>query len=307
MEHETSEMFTREVETTLPLPTRPRSRSRFHFGFSSSQTRGFVCDWVSLPTNVVESDTGWQVRFWICDDGFVSVSLRFIRYENDNEVGVIVRCVYRQYPTTVVRLLATTVGDPQNWVEIADILPIQSKWSWFRKRFELGRSAQQQQVRIRVRWTELQLLPRAIRHIMNEPAWVRCRWQLCNFNTVHPTAAWWRLWSEQFGSGALWRMWVINRINSRSSRTKLWVGVDLQYVTEELQELERLQGLQWSCTLTYSNTQFTRNDSSMIQGSDYMWKVADVEGLLADTLDLQLLICITQREWFICILCDSCR
>ena len=47
-EHETGEVFTREVETTLPLP---------------DLTSCYYSDWMSLPIDVAKNNTRWEVQF----------------------------------------------------------------------------------------------------------------------------------------------------------------------------------------------------------------------------------------------------
>ena len=146
---------------------------------------------------------------------------------------------------------------------------------------------------------QMQLSFRAVNGLMNGTACLQCHWHIYNFKTVRPTAEWWRLWSEPFGSGALWRMCVENRIkmssssssSSRRRRRELRVGVHLQHVTEEVECLR----LQCSCTLRHRGRQFTDN-IDMAKRSYCWWTVADVEPLLPNTLDLELLICIGQRQ-----------
>ena len=269
-EHETGEVEhdTREVETTLQLP-------RLRPGFDS--------DWMSLPTDAAEHDTRWEVLFWCYDDG---------------DVGVDLRCASVQYPAAV-RLLATVVNDPHNWMEIADALESggTAKFGFafsflFPQRLVEWCEASRRhlQVRVRVRWTRVQLSPRAVTHLTSGLAQVWCVWRLAGFRTVRPTAKWWWLWSEPFGSGALWRMWVDNCRSSSgwSSRRALVVGVQLQHVTEEVRHL------QWSCTLGDENSNKNMN---MEKGSHCRWTVADdVKQLSTDTLELQLLIRITRPQ-----------
>ena len=268
LEHETNEAFTGEVETTLPLPDPPIDSLSALFVSRS--------DWMSLPTNASESNTRWEVRFW--------------RYADD-DVRVYLRCTSLQYPVAAVRLLATAVGDPHNWAETAAVLFDNSESDWdgmFQKQLKLS-ELMQQHVRVRVRWMQVQLSPHAISHVMSGKARFQCHWHLRGFNTVRPTAEWWPLWSEPFGGGALWRMRVDSCVNS-SSRRELEVGVHLQHVTEEVEWRQ----LQWSCALTYGNTQFTNNNNNMEKRSHCSWTVVDdVERLLAETLDLQLFICVT--------------
>ena len=96
-EHETGEVQhdTREVETTLQLPRLTPDSD------SDSES-----DWMSLPTAAAEHDTRWEVRF---------------RCSADGDVGVGLRCASVQYPAAV-RLLATVVDDPHNWMERAAVL-----------------------------------------------------------------------------------------------------------------------------------------------------------------------------------------
>ena len=269
-EHETGEVEhdTREVETTLQLPR---------------LTPDFVSDWMSLPTDAAEHDTRWEVQFW-CGAA-------------DGDAGVALRCASVQYPAAV-RLLITVVDDPHNWMETADVLESdtaeKSLWMFARacfpqRRFEWSESARRrQQVRVRVRWTRVQLSPRAVTHLTSGLAQVRCIWRLAGFRTMRPTAVRWRLWSEPFGSGALWRMVVANCSSSRSSRRELQVGVVLQHVTEEVRHL------QWSCTL---GDKSSNNNKNMEKRSYCWWPVADdVERLSADTLEVQLLIRITRPQ-----------
>ena len=271
-EHETGEVQhdTREVETTLQLP-RLTPLSPFS-------------DWMSLPTAAAEHDTRWEVQFWC--------------YDVDGDVGVGLRCASVQYPAAV-RLLATEVGDPHNWMERAAVLESGdtdgryislfslSLFNVFpQRRVEWMGAARWPQVRVRVRWTRVQLSPRAVTHLTSGLAQVRCVWRLAGVRTVRPTADRWQLWSEPFGSGALWRMVVENRSRS-SSRRALRVGVQLQHVTEEVRHL------QWSCTLGDKSS----SNNNMKKWSDCWWTVADdVERLSTDTLELQLLIRITRPQ-----------
>ena len=257
-EHETGEVQhdTREVETTLQLPHLKRSAS----------------DWMSLPTDAAENNTRWEVQFWCFDD----------------IVGVELRCASVQYPAAV-RLLAKEVDNPHNWMETAAVLESgDTAPKWFHYclfYFSFTPQRRQPQVRVRVRWTRVQLSPRAVTHLMSGLAQVRCVWRLAGVRTVQPTAAWWTLWSEPFGSGALWRMVVDN---SSSSRRELLVGVQLQHVTEEVRHL------QWSCTL---GDKSSSDNMNMKKWSYCWWTVAvDVERLSADTLELQLLIRITRPQ-----------
>ena len=272
-EHETGEVEhdTREVETTLQLPHHLTP-------FSDS-------DWMSLPTDAAEHDTRWEVQFW-CG---VAVG----------DAGVELRCASVQYPAAV-RLLATEVDNPHNWLEAADVLESgDTAVKWYRllflfpqQRVEWFESAwRRPQVRVRVRWTRVQLSPRTVTHLTSDLAQVRCVWWLAGVRTVRPTAAWWLLWSEPFGSGALWRMWVDNVSSSSSfSRRALQVGVQLQHVTEEMRHLH----LQWSCSL---GDESSNNNMNMEKWSHYWWRVAaDVKRLSADTLEVQLLIRITRPQ-----------
>ena len=181
---------------------------------------------MSLPTDAAEQYTRWEVRFWCGAAG---------------DVGVDLYCASVQYPAAV-RLLATEVDDPHNWLERAAVLESGDNtddycfvllFSFFpQQRVEwLGSARRRPQVRVRVRWTRVQLSPRAVTHLTSGLAQVRCVWRLAGVRTVRPTAEGWRLWSEPFGSGALWRMVVENRSISSSKRA-LSVGVQLQHVTE---------------------------------------------------------------------------
>ena len=266
--HETGEVFTREVETILQLP---------HL------TPGSPPDWISLPTDAAEHDTRWEVQFCLAAAG---------------DVGVGLRCASVQYPA-VVRLLAMEVDNPHNWMEVADVLESGGStteriswriWLWFvfpNRRGEWSESARRRpQVRVRVRWTRMQLSPRAVTHLTSGLAQVRCVWRLAGVRTVRPTATGWRLWSEPFGSGALWRMRVVRSRSSR--RRELEVSVELQHVTEEVEHLK------WSCTL---GDKSSSNSNNMEKWSSCWWRVADdVERLSADTLELQLLIRITHPQ-----------
>ena len=275
-EHETGEVEhdTREVETTLQLPLLTPDSA-----FS---------DWMSLPTDAAEHDTRWEVRFWC--GGVV-----------DN-VGVQLRCASVQYPAAV-RLLATVVDDPHNWMGTAAVLEsddTEEKYlllCWFaffpQRRVEWSEAARRRpQVRVRVRWTRVQLSPHAVTHLTSGPAQVRCVWRLAGVHTVRPTALGWQLWSEPFGSGALWRMVVENRSSSSSSSSRrvLRVGVQLQHVTEEVRHL------QWSCTLDDKSSSSYNNNMEKWSCCGW-WRVTDdVEQLSADTLELQLLIRITRPQ-----------
>ena len=179
-EHQTGEPFTREVEITLPLP---------------NLTHEFQSDWMSLPTDTAENDTRWKVLFW----------------GDAVDIAVALHCVHLQYPPASVRLLATVVGDPGNWTETAAILFSNSGSDWssvFRKRRTEFGELMQRQVRVRVRWACMQLLPRAVSPMMNDMTHVQCRWQIRSVNTVRPTADTWQLWSKPFGSVAMWRTFV---------------------------------------------------------------------------------------------------
>ena len=272
-EHETGEVQhdTREVETTLQLPRLTPDSP--------------LSDWMSLLTDAAEHDTRWEVQFWC---GSVA--------GDDGDVGVALRCASVQYPVAV-RLLATVVDNPHNWMERADVLEsgdtTEEKRLWFshycffpQRRVEWSEAARRlPRVRVRVRWTRVQLSPHAVTHLTSGLAQVRCVWQLAGVRTVRPTATVWRLWSEPFGSGALWRMWVEN--SRSSSRRELWVGVQLQHVTEEVRRL------QWSCTLGDKSS----NNINMEKWSYCRWTVADdVERLSTDTLELELLIRITRPQ-----------
>ena len=274
-EHETGEVQhdTREVETTLQLPHHLTPYSPFS-------------DWMSLPTDAAEHDTRWEVRFW-CGDAA-------------GDVGVELRCASVQYPAAV-RLLATEVDDPHNWLETAAVLEsgdtTEEKRFWLlfscfpQRHVEWFESARRRpQVRVWLSWTRVQLSPRAVTHLTSGLAQVRCVWRLAGVRTVRPTAAGWQLWSEPFGSGALWRMVVVNCINWSSSRSRrvLWVGVELQHVTEEVRHL------QWSCTL---GDESSSDNMNMKKWSHCRWPVADdVERLSADTLEVQLLIRIIHPQ-----------
>ena len=114
-EHETGDVWRREVETTLQLP---------HLRSRNSRS-----DWMSLPTHTAEEDTKWEVRF--------------LRVGGDDLV-VALRCAHLQYGGAAsVRLLATLDADSHNWMERAavmscnDICNIDNN-GWFRKSVQFG-------------------------------------------------------------------------------------------------------------------------------------------------------------------------
>ena len=265
-QHVTHEKYDREVETTLPLDVRR---------FSS---RNDWTNWMSLLTHTDEENTQWEVNFH-CD-------------ENDVEIGLRLNSQQKLYSTVSARLLATVVDDCYNWTEIAVIVSPDDKQSYcnkFPKQLsEFGKSTK---VHIRLRWTLVEQLPCAVSHLMNGTAHVQCRWRLCGLNTVRPTAEWWCLDSETFGSGAIWRMFVSK---SRSgNRRQLKVGVELHHVCEEAQQ----QQLQWSCTLTVFNKQFQETQNMEMFSRWGFWTVVDdVDKQPTDTLDLQVFINITHRQ-----------
>ena len=268
-QHETSDVWRREVETTLRLPHLRSVRS--------------ASDWMSLPTHTAEKDIKWEVQFW--------------RGGGGGDLGVDLRCAHLQYGVAAsVRLLATLDADSHNWAERAAVLRnndininiIDS--GYFRKSVQFGGSVRHR-VRVRVRWTPVeQLLGATSSHVVSCAAPVQCRWQLRGIKTTRPTADWrWKLWSELFGNAALWRMSVVNWSDGR-----LAVGVHLQHMTEEMEN----QKLQWSCQLTHGDTQFTSNSNNNMEKDSYCgWTVVeDVNELTSDIVELHLLICITQRQ-----------
>ena len=270
----THETIGREVETTLPLDVRA-ARSKVNWR----------SDWKLLPTHTEENNTKWEVQF--------------IRGGNDVWVGLRCQSLEQLYSAATVRLLVTVVDDCDNWTESTAVV-LSGDTCNYSNRFskalsEFGESAE---VHVRVRWTRVELSrhvelsPRAVSHLTNGTARVQCRWQLCGLNTVRPTADWWVLWSEPFGSGAVWRMCVINIRNGSSRR--LLVGVELQHICEEV---EQQQQLQWCCTLTVSNKQFKEKKDMKKRSFCGSWTVVnDVDKQSTDTLDIQLLINITRQQ-----------
>ena len=166
--------------------------------------------------------------------------MKFARDKDDVKVALKCQSLEQLYCAASVRLLATVVDDCDNWTERATVVlsgDTWNYWNWFPKPLsEFGESAE---VRVRVRWTRVELSPRvdlsprAVSRLTNGTARVQCRWRLCGLNTVRPTARWWDLWSEPFGSGAVWRMRVRNAAQWQQQTTAGWCGICSTFVKRQ--------------------------------------------------------------------------
>ena len=266
-QHVTHEKYNYEVETMLPLNVRA-ARSK----------NDLISDWTPLSTHTAEENTRWKVRLE--------------RDHDDVQVVLKRESLDQMYSVATVRLYATVVDNCHNWTETATVVSSDDKYYYsnkFSKRLsQFGGSTQ---VSIRVRWTRVELSPRAVSYLMSGTARVQCRWRLCGLNTVRPTAECWDLWSEPFGSGAMWRMCVHN--SRRGSGRRLRVSVYLQHICETMQQ----QQLQWSCTLKVSKEQFEDKKNMKKRSVCGLWTVVDdVDKQPTDTLNLQLLISVTHRQ-----------
>ena len=278
----TDESYQREVVSTLPL------------NIAAARLQDdWVSDWMSLPTDAAENSTMWRVQFkraW-------------------SSITVHLHCEYltQQCTAATVRLHATVVDDCDNWLEIADVM--QAGMSYWYRAFTKSLdkfSGDSTEIRVRVCWTQLQLLLREVDYLMSDTAYIQCRWQLRGMNTVRPSADSWQLRSATFGTAAVWRLFV--GIGCSDSCRKLTAGVYLQHISEEVKKKKKK--LQWNCTLTVLDKHFTHEQSvwasekgfkkgDMMSKSAYWWIVLnDVQELSTDTLDLQCCICITHAERF---------